>query len=329
MLVVRAVTLDDVPGLTALYEGLSDEDRYRRFFSFYRPPQAFFEKMATVAERNGFELVATTGPAPGPGSGSGGPSGSGDQGGTSPGQPGDRESDEAPWPIVGEAGYVLLPDGDGELAIAVAHSWRGWLGPYLLDALVSAAAARGVPNLEADVLVTNRPMLALLRSRGCATVEHPDWTEVRVVIGTGGRTPTWPGPHDRPRVLVEVPGARWHAEADAKAAGLQVLACGGPSGRHPHCPALAGHPCPLAAGADAIVMSRPPDQEQWRSLTDAHAGVHPGVPVCVEMAGGWTEEPPGSGRVGGGADRAVMSLVQRVAQGTGVAGGTRTRTLDR
>jgi hypothetical protein len=67
--------------------------------------------------------------------------------------------------IVGEATYELLPDGDGELGITVAEDARGWLGPYLLDALVEAAAARGVPNLEADVLVANRRMLTMLRAR--------------------------------------------------------------------------------------------------------------------------------------------------------------------
>lgn len=48
--------------------------------------------------------------------------------------------------IVGEAEYILLPGGDGELAITVAPDWRGWLGPYLLDTLLEVAASRGVAN---------------------------------------------------------------------------------------------------------------------------------------------------------------------------------------
>lgn len=52
--------------------------------------------------------------------------------------------------IVGEASYELLPNGAGELAITVAADQRGWIGPYLLDAMVEAAAAGGVPNVEAD-----------------------------------------------------------------------------------------------------------------------------------------------------------------------------------
>ena len=42
--------------------------------------------------------------------------------------------------LVAEAGYALLPDGNGEFALTVAAGWRGWLGPYLLDAIVTAAA---------------------------------------------------------------------------------------------------------------------------------------------------------------------------------------------
>jgi hypothetical protein len=71
--------------------------------------------------------------------------------------------------IVGEANYVPLANGDGELGMVVAADQRGWLGPYMLDALVDAAA-HGVPNLEAAVLVTNRSMLTLVRSRGYATL---------------------------------------------------------------------------------------------------------------------------------------------------------------
>jgi hypothetical protein len=80
------------------------------------------------------------------------------------------------------------------------------------------------------VLVTNRRMLGLLRARGDATVSSNDWTTLRLVVGTAGHVPTWPADPggtdqpDRPRVLVETPGGRWHAGAEAQAAGLQVIA---------------------------------------------------------------------------------------------------------
>jgi hypothetical protein len=257
ILTVRPVCPADVSGLSALYDGLSDDDRYRRFFSSYRPPESFFERISTVIDRGGYGVVATV-----------------------------RSCDAEQ--IVAEANYELLLNGDGELAMTVAAEWRGWLGAYLLDALVEGAAARGVPNLEAAVLVINRSMLAVLRSRGYASVGANDWSSLRLVIGTRGRTPVWPpgpggGSHEsRPRVLVEAPGGRWHAADEAAAAGLRVMVCSGPRGARPRCPALAGKTCPLAADADAIVISNAPDDEQWRALVDAHASLHPGVPVCVE-----------------------------------------------
>jgi RimJ/RimL family protein N-acetyltransferase len=250
---VRAVEPADVDGLVRLYDGLDLDDRYRRFFAVFRPQRPFFEAMANLADHGGFGVVAVVTEA------------TGDEG-----------------TIVGEANYCALPDGDGELALTVAKSWRGWLGPYLLDALLEAAAANGIPNLEAEVLAENRPMLALLRSRGYATMDHPDWTVVRMIISSADRVPTWPGPHDRPRVLVEVGGGRWRAEEAAREAGLQVVACSGPAGRRWPCPAVAGGTCPLAAGADVIIISHPADEEPWASLCEAHRRAHPSVPVYVE-----------------------------------------------
>jgi len=280
---IRPITPADVDGLAALYEDLDDEDRHRRFFTSYRPGREFLERVAGSADSGGFGLVAVVAA-----------------------EGGDR--------IVAEADYTLLPDGDGELAVTVAGGWRGWLGPYLLDALLEAASARGVPNLQADILVTNQPMLALVRSRGYATMEHPDWTVVRVLIGTGTRTPTWPGPHDRPRVLVEVPGGHWHAEEAARAAGLQVLMCSGPGASQTRCPALAGEPCPLAAGADVIVVSRPPGDERWQELVRAHPHLHAGVPICLEVpVGSAGTEPEGACRVPSGDDEAVVAFVGRLA----------------
>jgi hypothetical protein len=303
-LIVRAVRPSDVHGLVALYRGLSEDDRHRRFFSAFCPPRPFFERLACVADRGGYGLVAVVGR-----------------------DGGDGASPTAPAPLVGEASYELLPNGDGELGMVVAAGQRGWLGPYLLDALAEAAAARGVPNLEADVLVTNSRMLTLLRSRGYATVGSDDWCSLRLVVGTSGPTPTWPGEAaaddrtGRPRVLVEVPGGRWHAGEEARAAGLEVMACSGPGGvRRPRCPVLEGRPCPLAA-ADAIVVSNVPDDERWQAVVGAHAELHPGVPVCVEPRPG----PPGRSGVvptaGDGAvvfgpeeaPRGVVALVDRLA----------------
>ena len=56
--------------------------------------------------------------------------------------------------------------------MTVTPEWRNWLGPVLLDAVCAAAAAVGVPNLEADVLTADHATVALLRRRGAMTI-HP------------------------------------------------------------------------------------------------------------------------------------------------------------
>lgn len=292
-LAIRAVQPADVDALTALYTALDQQDAHRRFFSVFRPERAFFERMTTVEVRGGYGLVATV---------------TREDGGE------ELVPEElVPEELVAEAGYTRLPNGDGELAITVAAPWRGWLGPYLLDALLDAAAERGVPNLEADVLVTNGPMLALFRSRGYATIDHPDATVMRVLIGSSGPAPSWAGPHDRPRVLVEAPGGRWHAEEAARGAGLQVVVCPGPTARTSRCPALHGQACPLAAEADAIVLSHPrADDEQWRGLPAAHEAQHRGVPVCVEPTAG--AEPSDLPVVPRGGESEVVAFVQRLAR---------------
>ena len=109
--------------------------------------------------------------------------------------------------LVGEAGYVLLPNGDGELAMTVAAGWRGRLEAVLLDALSQAAAAAGVLDLEADVLSVDRPLLELLRSRGAVVMGHDGWRVVRLLVGTGEGGPTWPAAH-RARAAGSTPPIR-------------------------------------------------------------------------------------------------------------------------
>ncbi len=261
---VRPIAPTDAEGLGALYESLDIDDRQRRFFSGFHPGSPFLRKMTGVAERGGAGLVAELQDTPG-----------------RPGQ------------IVGEATFEQLEDGDGELGITVDRDWRGWLGPYLLDALLETAAARGVPNLEADVLVTNGPMLALAHARGAVDLEQPDWTQVRILIGTGADSPTWPGDHDRARVLVEGGGGGWNARRAAGTGGIDVVACPGPGRRRGPCPAMDGRPCPLAAGADVIVTPAAID-EPWSALVDAHRRLHAGVPVCIAPR----HVGPRGGRVG-------------------------------
>jgi len=245
---VRAGSRNDVPGLASLYAGLSDEDTYLRFFSAHRPDAPFFEQMVTLAERGGALLVVEV-------------------------------DDGESRTIVGDAWYSMLPNGDGELAITVAKEWRGWLGAYLLDALLDIAAANGVPNLEAEIMLRNRPMMGLVRRRGCVRMAD-DGAAARVAIATRGRVPSWPPNAEHPRVLVE--GRReWHAHDAAARRGLSVLVCPGPS-EVDRCPVLAGGTCPLVEEADAIVVGVSPDDQQARQLIRRHRERQPGLPVLAE-----------------------------------------------
>lgn len=251
-LVVRPMVASDAEGLMDLYHRLDVEDRCRRFFTASAPAMRTVERIAAVADRGGQGLVAV-----------------------------DLGEPSGPGRIVAEASCSPLADGDGEIAITVDPTWRGWLGPYLLDLLVEIAAERGVVNVEAEILTSNRRMLVLARHRGYVTRGHGDWSTVRVVMGARAAEPVWPDGARRPRVLVEAPGGRWRAEDELRRSGASVLVCPGPTGRHRPCPALAARPCPLAAGADVIVLAPASGRPGWDRLADAHAALHPETPVCL------------------------------------------------
>ena len=251
-IVVRPVGARDEGALSDLYDGLDAEDRYLRFFCTYRPRPEFFEQLANPGPRESRVVAELSGPT------------------------GRR--------LVAEAGYSLLANGNGEFAMVVAREWRGWLEPYLLDLVAEQAAHHQVPNLEADVLAADRKTTALLRSRGGVVVDRDGWNEYRMMVGTGEDGPTWPVGADRPRVLVETSGGHWPFEEQARSAGLQVVTCYGPV-QNPSCPELSGRRCPLASGADAVVVRSPACDPRWEDMTSAHSRLNPDVPVVIELGG--------------------------------------------
>jgi hypothetical protein len=262
VLEIRPTTAADGPALQSLYDRLPRHDVHLRFFSAFNPRIDWCTTWASVAERGGFGVIAIVHRAPPPG-----------------GDVGDDAG--VPDEVVGEAGYAVRADGDGDLAVTVAPPWRGWLGPYLLEVIVRHAAGAGIANLQADVLVENRVMLGLLRHRGAVALEHPDGT-ARLSISTSGHLSSWPPVDVRPRVLVEVGGGRWNGEQLAREAGLTTMLCSGPDHRpRGGCPLLAGGDCPLADGADAIVVLLDPDDEQTAELLARHRQANPNTPVLV------------------------------------------------
>ena len=89
-LLIRPVRPEDDSELLRLHETLEIDDRYWRFFSARHPPLEFFTDLTTVHERGGARLVAVL-----------------------------HDRPSADGRIIGEAGYDLLPNGDGELEITV------------------------------------------------------------------------------------------------------------------------------------------------------------------------------------------------------------------
>ena len=195
--------------------------------------------------------------------------------------------DESSSSLVAEAGYSLLSNGNGELAMSVARRWRNWLGPYLLDLTVDLAFIERVPNVEAQVLETNAFLLALLRARGCVLVRDDGWRGRRLMIGTADVGPTWSLDDSRPRVLVESPTGRWQLADDVRRAGMSTIVCSGPRSDKP-CPALTGGRCALAEGADVVVVPNPPASPEWEAIVQSHSARYPDVPVVVGAAGGST-----------------------------------------
>ncbi|MFW2382430.1 MAG: hypothetical protein ACN4GZ_11785 [Acidimicrobiales bacterium] len=260
----RSITIrhgsgEDVPGLVSLYERLSIEDLQRRFFSGAQPPKATVEAWADVADRrDGLLLVV-------------------------------EESTPDSSIIVAEAGFAPLDDGDAELGITVDRRCRGWLGPWLLDALLEEAAAAGIPNLQALTAARNTQMRLMLCGRGAAGIPDDDWTSVRMTVSTSGRVPSWRKTSSgRRRLLVEGNSYQWTGTADANRRGFDVTVCRGPSVSHGRCPLLEGNDCALVEGADAVLFALPVHDNT--DLLEAHRGRRPDPPLFVKSADETTSE---------------------------------------
>jgi len=130
-LVVREIEIDDVDRLRRMFNRLSPESVYRRFFSpVQEPPRSALLWLATVDHRDRDALVALDG-------------------------------DE----IVAVARYDSQAGTHAaEIAVTVEDSWqRQGLGKRLAVGLARRAIDRGIESFEATVQPDNRPALGLLR----------------------------------------------------------------------------------------------------------------------------------------------------------------------
>jgi len=245
-LLVRHVRPADADALRNFYEELDDDATTRRFFTPVLPPPDFFDHLASIADRDGCSLVVV---------------------------------DVASHTIVAEADYELLQNGNGEMAMTVSQPWRGWMGPFLLAVLCQVADANGVPNFEAEILSTNRPMRAMTQARGEALLPVSNWQTVRVAFSTHDAAPRFTE-SGRPKVLVESRSSAFRAIHELSLGGYDVMACHGRANSALPCPLDCGQVCPLAASADLVILAGPDGPDRDR-VAHAHRRLHPTTMVSA------------------------------------------------
>ncbi len=85
--------------------------------------------------------------------------------------------------IVGGGRYVLVKDGEAELAFLVVDAYQGQgIGRLLMKHLVAIAQESGLRALRAEVLRENSAMLRLFGDFGFKTVPQRDFSAVHLVL---------------------------------------------------------------------------------------------------------------------------------------------------
>jgi RimJ/RimL family protein N-acetyltransferase len=161
---IRPVQPDDKPLLADAFAQLSDESRYRRFFTPLRELGA--EQLAYLTELDHHDHEALL------------------------------ALDAPDGACVGVARFVRVAPEVAEPAVVVADPWqhRG-LGTALLERLADRARAEGITRFSAIVLAQNRDAIRLLERLGDATREA-DGAVLHFDIAlpdTGGAGPTLRG----------------------------------------------------------------------------------------------------------------------------------------
>ena len=146
---LRPIRPDDAPGLVALFDRLSQQTAYQRFFSVLkRLPPAYARVFANVDYRQRLAIVAERQTPAGP-----------ELIGVGRYEPVDA-TEVAPGIVPTDVPSIV------EVAFVVQDAWQGrGLGSILLDEVLRAAVARGVQRFRAFVLADNRRMLGLLARR--------------------------------------------------------------------------------------------------------------------------------------------------------------------
>ncbi len=169
---LRPLRRDDKPGLAAMYEQLSDESRYQRFFTVKpRLASASLDYLTGVDHYDHEALVAEV---------------------------------PASEHLVGVARYVRdreWPEA-AEIAVTVVDGWQGrGLGTVLLQRLAQRAAESGIRYFTAEILRTNKAMLGLVRRLGTADLTSHGNGTVRAHVELADPQEPEPVPAPRPGLL--------------------------------------------------------------------------------------------------------------------------------
>lgn len=176
---IRPVEPGDKPLIAAAFTALSEESRYRRFFTPLRELDA--RQLAYLTELDHHDHEALL------------------------------EIDVRSGSCTGVARFVRVADEVAEPAVAVVDRWqRLGLGTALLERLAERARAEGITRFPAVVLAENRDAIRLLALLGDATCDESGH-ELRfdvVLPDSGGAGPT-------PRELLRAAAAGLLAPARA------------------------------------------------------------------------------------------------------------------
>jgi RimJ/RimL family protein N-acetyltransferase len=132
---LRPIRSDDAAALTQLYDRLSPESAYQRFFTVMRRLPPDWARILADVDHDRREAIVAAGPG---------------------------------GELVGVARYGCSPGSDeAEIALVVEDAWqhRG-LGTILLSALLDHAEGRGITRFLAYVLADNHRMLRLIGRLG-------------------------------------------------------------------------------------------------------------------------------------------------------------------
>jgi GNAT superfamily N-acetyltransferase len=147
--VLRHIRPDDAAELRRVFDRLSPESRYRRFFGGVS--QLSDAALRYLTEVDGHDHVAIVATAESP----------------------DLKTENG----LGVARFVRLSDDPAvaEAAVTVVDdAQRKGLGTLLASTLAVAAAERGIHSFRADVLADNQPMVTLMHEAGARTLASRD-----------------------------------------------------------------------------------------------------------------------------------------------------------